>query len=103
MTCDWQQQVACFARQHGLLHDPATHALDLTSEVGEIAKEILSATHYGQRAPEFGAELAEEVGDALYGLLALAECCGIDADTSLKTALGKYEQRLRERGTASST
>ena len=103
MTCDWQQQVAGFARHHGLLHDPATHALDLTSEIGEVAKEILKATDYGRHTPQLSAELAEEVGDALYSLLALAECCGIDADASLKSALLKYERRLGERGTADST
>ena len=28
----WQQQVAAFVRSHSLLHDPATHALDLVSD-----------------------------------------------------------------------
>jgi NTP pyrophosphatase (non-canonical NTP hydrolase) len=102
MTGGWQQQVADFARQHDLLHDPATHALDLMSEVGEVAKEILKATNYGQRPLQNTANLLDEVGDALYSLLALAESCGVDADIALNSALGKYERRLGEHEAAGS-
>ncbi|HIE47657.1 TPA: nucleotide pyrophosphohydrolase, partial [Candidatus Bipolaricaulota bacterium] len=59
---DWQRRVAAFARSHGLLHDPTTHALDLVSEVGEVAKEVLLATGYGRRGPQFRPELADELG-----------------------------------------
>ena len=99
---DWQRRVTAFACRHGLLHDPVTHALDLASEVGEVAKEVLLATDYGQRAPLFRPELAGELGDALYSLLALAEACGVDADVALGAALEKYERRLTERGGAGS-
>lgn len=101
-TANWQGRVAAFARHHGLLHDPATHALDLVSEVGEVAKEILLATDYGRRAPRTRAQLADELGDALYSLLALAEACGVDGNSALAAALAKYEQRLTERGGAGS-
>jgi NTP pyrophosphatase (non-canonical NTP hydrolase) len=98
----WQCRVAAFARRHKLLHDPATHALDLVSEVGEVAKEVLLATDYGRRAPQFRAELADELGDALYSLLVLAESCGVDADEALSAALEKYERRLAAQGEAGS-
>jgi len=101
-TSDWQQRVAAFARRHALLHDPATHALDLAAEVGETAKEVLLATDYGRRAPQPRPELANELGDALYSLLALAEACGVDADAALEAALEKYERRLGRRGEAGS-
>ncbi|MFN2271133.1 MAG: MazG nucleotide pyrophosphohydrolase domain-containing protein [Anaerolineae bacterium] len=94
----WQQRVAVFARRHNLLHDPDTHTLDLVSEVGEIAKEMLLATDYGQRAPQFRSELAGEIGDALYSLLALAEVCGVDAEDALNDPLQKYERRLVKHG-----
>ena len=98
----WQERVAGFARQHGLVHDPATHALDLVSEIGEVAKEVLLASDYGRRAPEFEPQLAGELGDALYSLLALAEACGVDAGRALTAALEKYKHRLSERGKAGS-
>jgi NTP pyrophosphatase (non-canonical NTP hydrolase) len=94
----WQQRVAVFARRHNLLHDPDTHTLDLVSEVGEIAKEMLLATDYGQRAPQFRSDLAGEIGDALYSLLALAEVCGVDAEDALNDPLQKYERRLVKHG-----
>jgi len=97
-----QQRVALFAHRHDLLYDPSTHALDLVSEVGEVAKEVLLATDYGRRAPHFRPHLADELGDALYSLLALAEACGVDAEGALGAALKKYERRLIERGDAGS-
>ncbi|MFW6115821.1 MAG: MazG nucleotide pyrophosphohydrolase domain-containing protein [Chloroflexota bacterium] len=99
---DWQREVAAFMRRHGLSHDPATHALDLVSEVGELTKELLVANDYGQRPAQFGDGLLEEFGDALYSLLALAEVCDLDAHEALHRALRKYERRLTERGEAGS-
>ena len=101
-TNSWQQRVADFARCHRLLYDPVTHALDLVSEVGEVAKEVLLATDYGRRAPQFRRRLADELGDALYSLLTLAEACGVNADGALNAALEKYERRLGERGKSGS-
>jgi NTP pyrophosphatase (non-canonical NTP hydrolase) len=98
LVTNWQERVAAFVRCHALLHDPATHVLDLASEVGEVAKEVLMATGYGQRAPQFHPQLADELGDALYSLLALAEACGVDAGSALDAALKKYERRLAEQG-----
>ncbi len=99
---DWQWRVADFAQCHDLLHDPATHALDLVSEVGEVAKEVLLSTDYGRRAPQLRPQLADELGDALYSLLALAEACDVDAGSALDAAMIKYERRLTERGGAGS-
>ena len=76
--------------------------MDLMSEVGELAKEVLLATDYGQRASQIRLELANEIGDALYSLLALADVCGVDAAAALGAALEGYERRLAERGDASS-
>jgi threonine synthase len=100
---DWQQRVIDFIRRYRLRHDPSVHALDLVSEVGEVAKEVLLATDYGQRSPQFRPELTEELGDAFYSLLALTDACGVDADSALNAALKKYEHRLAERGNAGST
>jgi NTP pyrophosphatase (non-canonical NTP hydrolase) len=98
----WQQRVADFARRHDLLYDPATHALDLVSEVGEVAKEVLLSTDYGRRTSQSRPRLADELGDALYSLLLLAEACGVDASDALGAALQKYERRLAQRGEPSS-
>jgi NTP pyrophosphatase (non-canonical NTP hydrolase) len=99
---DLQREVALFTQRHGLQHDVAVHALDLSSEVGELAKEVLLATDYGRRPARFRPELANEIGDVLYSLLALAEVCGVDAGQALRAALKRYEGRLAVRGAASS-
>jgi NTP pyrophosphatase (non-canonical NTP hydrolase) len=99
---DWQREVALFTHRHHLRHDAETHALDLVSEVGELAKEVLLATDYGRRPSQSRPELADEIGDALYSLLALAEVCGVDAEDALRAALEKVERRLTERGEAGS-
>ena len=98
MSKYWQEQVADLARRHNLLYNPSTHALDLVSEVGEVAKEVLLSTDYGRRAPQFRPQLADELGDVLYSLLTLAEACAVDAGDALNAALEKYERRLAERG-----
>jgi NTP pyrophosphatase (non-canonical NTP hydrolase) len=100
---DWQREVADFMARHRLRHDVRTHALDLVSEVGEVAKEVLLAADYGRRPRQVRPELADEIGDALYSLLALAEVCGVDAEEALRTALQKVERRLIERQDAGST
>jgi NTP pyrophosphatase (non-canonical NTP hydrolase) len=99
---DLQREVALFTQRHHLQYDIGTHTLDLVSEVGELAKEVLLATDYGRRPAQFRLELANEIGDALYSLLALAEVCGVDAEDALRVALDKYERRLAERGEAGS-
>jgi NTP pyrophosphatase (non-canonical NTP hydrolase) len=100
---NWQQLAADFARTHDLLQDPVTHGLDLSAEVGEVAKALLEATDYGRQPYQPGPELTVELGDALYALLALAEACGVDAELALRDALAKYERRLAQKGSAGST
>jgi NTP pyrophosphatase (non-canonical NTP hydrolase) len=97
---NWQRQVTDFARRYDLRYDPATHTLDLVSEVGEVAKEVLLSTDYGRRTLQFRPQLVDELGDALYSLLMLAEACGVDAGGALGATLEKYERRLTERGIA---
>lgn len=100
---DWQRIAADFARTHDLLRDPAIHALDLSSEVGEVAKALLEATDYGRCPSRPGPELTAELGDALYALLVLAEACDVDAGLALYDALVKYERRLARKGSVGST
>ena len=97
MSDTWQRRATEFAQKHNLLHPPGVFALDLASEVGEVAKEILLATDYGQRPfeqPQPQPKLAGELGDVLYSLCLLASSAGIDLETALESVLAKYEQRL---------
>ena len=95
---NWQQQAVRFAQQHQLQHTAPVHALDLMSELGEVAKELLKATQYGESPAQFRPEMMEELGDLLYSLCLLAEAVDVDLDTALQKVLAKYKQRWQNKG-----
>ncbi|MBK8988039.1 MAG: nucleotide pyrophosphohydrolase [Chloroflexi bacterium] len=95
---NWQQQAAEFAKKQNLTHTPGVYALDLMSEVGEVAKEILLATEYGERPFAPRANLTGELGDALYSLCLLATAVGVDLDEALTITLEKYATRRQTTG-----
>jgi NTP pyrophosphatase (non-canonical NTP hydrolase) len=89
--------------RYGLGHTPQNHALDLMSEVGEVAKSLLQASDYGQSPLQLSPALSEELGDAFYSLAALAESLNVDLEAALDSALAKYEARLALQGHPGST
>src|SRR6056297_947317 len=97
---DDQARVAAFLDDHDLHAPPANRVLDLASEVGELAKNVNESTDYGA---EDGADVErDELGDALFCLLALADELDYDADAALDEALAKYADRIEETGGAGS-
>ena len=101
MVSDAQDRVAGFVATHDLDAPPAYRLLDAASELGELAKDLNESTNYGG-TPERAAVAEDELGDALFALLAFAETVDADAAAALDTALAKYERRLDERGSAGS-
>lgn len=98
---DEQRRVAQFLATHDLDASPEYRLLDLVSEVGELAKDANESTGYGS-SPDEMAISDDELGDALFALLALAESLDVDAGDALETALAKYERRIGESGEPSS-
>ncbi|ELY91314.1 MazG nucleotide pyrophosphohydrolase [Natrialba hulunbeirensis JCM 10989] len=95
-----QERVAEFIATHDLETPPEFRLLDLTSEVGELAKDANTSTEYGTKPAAL--ELSsDEIGDVLFALLALAESVDVDADAALDEALAKYEERLAADGVES--
>ncbi|MFC7082145.1 MazG-like family protein [Halorussus caseinilyticus] len=94
---DAQRKVAEFLAEHEMDADPAYRILDLASEVGELAKDVNESTDYGA-APEDVAVNSDELGDALFALLAAAESLDVDADDAVDEALAKYEARIEATG-----
>jgi len=45
-----QKKVKKFVDKHNMGYSPETATLDLVSEVGEVAKEILKASGYGKKS-----------------------------------------------------
>ena len=62
----------------------------------------MQASDYGRSPLELSPALSEELGDAFYSLVALAESLNVDLETALDGALAKYEARLALQGHAGS-
>ena len=71
--------------------------LDIQSELGELAKEVLKATNYGTTEFNPTEEFELEFGDVLYSLLSLGTECGLDAEKALNAVLEKYKKRITEK------
>jgi NTP pyrophosphatase (non-canonical NTP hydrolase) len=76
--------------------DPSARALDLSSEVGEVCKEILKSTQYGTRDFQATPNLEIELGDAFFSLLTLASSINVDLDAALEQVLVKMRTRLEQ-------
>jgi NTP pyrophosphatase (non-canonical NTP hydrolase) len=77
--------------------------LDLISETGELAKEFLKVTAYGQKDDFLKTDsMTLEFGDVIFSLLALANSLDIDAQEALDLALAKYEKRIQAKNNPSS-
>lgn len=95
---NWQQRATEFAQKHNLSHPPRVYALDLMSELGEVAKEILLATDYEKRPFQASPELQSELGDALYSLCQLSTSANVDMEEAFAATLAKYEARWQKKG-----
>ena len=95
---NWQQRATDFAQKRNALHSPSVYALDVMSEVGEVAKALLLATEYGKRPFQPQNSVSLELGDALYSLCLLASAAEVDLEQALTAVLAKYERRWQEHG-----
>ena len=92
-----QKQVSDFVDQHDLATGIEYRLLDLVSELGEVAKELLKATEYGHtnlQSDNLPDSWAEEMGDLLFSLICVANATGVNLECSLARVLSKYEKRL---------
>ena len=97
-----QIKVNSFIQQHNLQTDVATRMLDLVSEVGELAKELLKSTNYGKQATDLTDSFRSELGDVLFSLICIANSTNIDLQDCLNEVLQKYQQRFKDKGTIES-
>lgn len=95
---DFQQEVLSFVREKNLETTVEIRLLDLVSEVGELSKEILKGSNYGQEEFKITSNLFNEFGDVFFSLICIANSLDIDLEKSLNAALGKYRKRIEETG-----
>lgn len=99
---DLQQQVHLFCLHHGLVASPEHRLLDIQSELGEVAKELLKGSDYGSKPLDVSSALKEELGDLVFAIMQLASSQGIDLEESVADVMKKYEKRIAVTGSASS-
>lgn len=99
MTYSWkkQEEVERFFEENELGGTTPFRLLDLVSEIGEIAKDATKTAQYGEK-PEKLQVKEDELGDALFSLLAVANDLEIDIEEALEKSLEKYRERIDEKG-----
>ncbi len=97
-----QHRVAEFVAEYELEAPIHARTLDLTSEVGELAKEVLKGAGYGCRRFEPPQGWQDEMGDVFFALLCLANSTGVELEAALAGSLHKYRERLESQSGAGS-
>lgn len=91
-----QKKIKKFCEENDM-ESPIEHrVLDLVSEVGEVAKEILIMSNYGKQPITYRKEIENEVGDVFYSLITVANSLNIDLNYALSVVLKKYKTRLKK-------
>jgi NTP pyrophosphatase (non-canonical NTP hydrolase) len=98
-----QEKVREFTKAHNLTPTPAVALIDLLSELGEVAKDILKSSDYKANLSCGKPQSWDELGDVFYSLLTLAIALNYDLDRGLDVALTKYRNRILKTGTPGST
>lgn len=91
-----QDEIQKFVEKYKLDSPPEFRVLDLTSEVGEVSKEILKITSYGTKPLKKNKEIESELGDVLYSLIVVANKLNINLEEALNMVLDKYKKRLKK-------
>jgi NTP pyrophosphatase (non-canonical NTP hydrolase) len=84
----------CDAEWGGEYWPPLGNLARLMEEVGEVARLVNDRYGYKpKKADEPAQELALELGDVLFTLIALANATGIDLEAAFDGVLEKYRRR----------
>lgn len=89
-----QFKVKDFCNKSKLIAPPEHCFIDLISELGEVGKELLKMSEYGRKPLKLNDHVREELGDAFYSLLTLANSLEVDLESELNKVIIKYEKRL---------
>lgn len=102
MTMKLQKKIELFSKKYNLEGSIDIRFLDLTSEVGELSKEIIKGSNYGSKKFEKTENLESEIGDVFFSLIMLSNKLNIDLEEALNTSLKKYKDRFSKKKSISS-
>lgn len=95
------QPLKDFIAKHHLETQPAFSLLDIMSELGEVAKELLKGTDYGRRPGDAdAARMREEIGDLMFAVAYLSTLYDVDPEAAMWDSVRKFERRLEPGATA---
>lgn len=89
-----QEKVKKFVAQYNYETSVENRLLDLCSELGELAKEILKSNNYGKQEFKINEHFRDELGDVLFSIICLANSTDTDLEEALSFVLNKYARRL---------
>jgi len=89
-----QNRVKAFCKEYDIDNPIEDRILDAVSELGEVAKEVLKMTDYGNSPLQFRSEIKGELGDLFYSLITIANFFDINLEEAIDIALQKYRRRL---------
>ena len=87
-----------FIKKYNLECSNEIRFIDLTSEIGELGKEILIGNNYGRKEFSNTDNIESEIGDVLFSLICLANGMNISLEKALSNVLKKYENRFLKNG-----
>ena len=91
-----QSMIEKFVKERNIGTSTQNRMLDLLSEAGELAKEILKSSDYGKKAFERNEAFDAEFGDVFFSLVCLANQTNLDLEDLMLRALEKYDQRFKD-------
>lgn len=97
-----QEMVAEMIKKYNLEISPQLRYIDLTSEIGELGKELLKGSNYGKKDFSITDNLESEIGDSLFSLTCIANSLNIDLSKALLDVIQKYNYRFSQKGSIGS-
>jgi len=97
----FQKHTAQMASKWGLSNDVMARYADLVSEIGELGKELVAGTNYGEKSfepVESSENLAMEMGDIVFALTLLANALKLDMEECFAKTMKKCEIRMADKG-----
>ena len=95
---DIQEKVKGMIKKYNLESSNEIRFIDLTSEIGELGKEILKGNDYGRKEFSNTDNIESEIGDVLFSLICLANGMNISLEKAISNVLKKYENRFLKNG-----
>ena len=91
-----QQIIKKFVEDRNIGTSTENRMLDLLSESGELAKEVLKSSDYGKQPFESNDAFRNEFGHVLFSLVCLANQTDLNLEEVINESLIKFDKRFKD-------